>query len=165
KILAAKAHETTLSASTELFAGSQAGLRCEVHGVKSLAETVPLAGASVAVTLKGPGGKEHLLFAGKAGADGAADVRFKVPELPAGTYKRVVATKPGVGEEKLAPDVKVKSPAKVLLTPDKPLYQPGQKMHLRALALRPFDLTPVAKAALTLEVEDAKGNKVFKKEL
>ena len=28
----------------------------------------------------------------------------------------------------------------MLLVTDKPLYQPGQLMHLRALALRPFDL-------------------------
>src|SRR5262249_27427732 len=84
---------------------------------------------------------------------------------PAGTYKMVVATKSDFGAEKLERDVKVKSSAKVLLTTDKPLYQPGQKMHLRALALRAFDLAPVAKADLTLEVEDAKGNKVFKKEL
>ena len=42
KILLAKAHETTLATSPELYAGSSAALRCEVHGVRSLTETVPL---------------------------------------------------------------------------------------------------------------------------
>ena len=32
------------------------------------------------------------------------------------------------------------------LVTDKPLYQPGQLMHLRALALQSFDLKPVAGA-------------------
>ena len=52
-----------------------------------------------------------------------------------------------------------------MLVTDKPLYQPGQLIHLRALALQTHDLTPVAKQPLTFEVEDGKGNKVFKKEL
>src|SRR5262249_58569004 len=68
-----------------------------------------------------------------------------------------------VGEENLQRTVQVKSEAKILLVTDKPLYQPGQLMHLRALALRPFDLKPVRKAELVFEVEDAKGNKVFKR--
>src|SRR5262249_53849384 len=59
----------------------------------------------------------------------------------------------------------VKSVPKVLLTTDKPLYQPGQVIRIRALALRAFDLKPASAAGLTLEVEDARGNKVFKKEL
>ena len=53
----------------------------------------------------------------------------------------------------------------MLLVSDKPLYQPGQLMHLRALALRSFDLKPAAGADLTFEVEDGKGNKVFKQAL
>jgi hypothetical protein len=165
KILLVKAHETSLTASPELFAGSQAALRCAVHGVRSATETVPLPGADVKVQLRGRGDKVYPLYRGKAGADGAAAVTFRVPELPAGSYKLEVSTKSALGEEKLARDVKVKTSAKVLLTSDKPLYQPGQKMHLRALALRSFDLKPVGKATLLLEVEDAKGNKVFKKEL
>src|SRR6185437_3422179 len=52
KIIRVKAHETSLTAGKEFFAGSAAGLRCEVHGVKSLARTVPLPGASVTVRLK-----------------------------------------------------------------------------------------------------------------
>ena len=37
-------------------------------------------------------------------------------------------------------------------------------MHLRALALQAFDLTPVARPRRQFEVEDAKGNKVFKRD-
>ncbi len=162
KVLLAKAHETALSSGQEFFAGSPAVLRCEVHGVKSLTETVPLAGAAVTVRLRGPDGKEFPLYSGKADVDGVAAVKFQVPDVPAGSYKLEVATRSALGEEKLERDVKVKSAPRVLLVTDKPLYQPGQLIHIRALALSAFDLKPAAGAALTFEVEDAKGNKVFK---
>src|SRR5262245_13139604 len=162
-VLLSKAHETTVSASSEVFAGSQAAMRCSVAGVKSVSETVPLA-ADVTVKLY-DGKKTHTLFEGKTGLDGLADVKFTVPDLPAGSYKVEVFTKSALGEEKLERAVKVQSAPKILLTTDKPLYQPGQTIHVRALALRAFDLAPAAKADVTLEIEDGKGNKVFKKTL
>jgi 5-hydroxyisourate hydrolase-like protein (transthyretin family) len=164
KILLVKAHETSLTVGKEFFAGSTAGLRCEVHGVKSISQTVPLAGASVTVQLKNKEGKTFPVFEGKAGADGVANVAFEVPEkVPAGSYKLAVATKSTLGEEKLEKDVTIKSAPRVLLVTDKPLYQPGQLMHIRALALQAFTLHPVGDSDLTFEVEDAKGNKVFKR--
>jgi 5-hydroxyisourate hydrolase-like protein (transthyretin family) len=163
KILLVKAHETSLSVGKEFFAGSTAGLRCEVHGVQSMAQTVPLPGASVTVQLKGPEGKTFPVYEGKAGADGVANVQFQVPEqAPAGSYKLQVATKSTLGEEMLEQDVKIKASPRVLLVTDKPLYQPGQRMHIRALALQAFNLHPLDGSNLTFEVEDPKGNKVFK---
>jgi 5-hydroxyisourate hydrolase-like protein (transthyretin family) len=164
-ILLVKAHETALSAGQELFPGSTAALRCEVHGVKSYTQTVPLPGASVAVRLRDDKGKAIDVYEGKAGTDGIAAVQFKVPDLTPGNYKLEVHTRSALGEETLSHDVKVKEAPKVLLVTDKPLYQPGQTMHLRALALSSFDLKPAKKAELTFEVEDGKGNKVFKKAL
>jgi hypothetical protein len=165
KVLLAKAHETVLTSGQEFFAGSQAALRCQVQGVKSATETVPLPGAAVEVRLQPKQGEAITLFSGKTGAEGVAAVPFKVPALPAGSYKLSVVTKSDFGEEKLERDVKVKTAPKVLLVTDKPLYQPGQLMHLRALALQSFDRTPVGGAEIVFEVEDAKGNKVFKKPL
>jgi hypothetical protein len=163
KILLSRAHETTLSTSTEFFAGSDAALRCAVRGVKTLTETVPLA-ADITVQMRVQAGKPLTLCKGKTGADGVANVRFKVPDLPAGSYELEVLTRSALGEETLKRSVNVRSTAKVLLTTDKPLYQPGQTVHIRALALRAFDLAPAA-GDVTLEVEDGKGNKVFKKTL
>ncbi len=163
KILLVKAHETSLSVGKEFFAGSAAELRCEVHGVKSMTQTVPLAGAAVTIQLKAPDGKTLPIYDGKTGADGIANVQFQVPEqAPAGSYKLLVITKSTLGEERLEQEVKIKSAPRVLLVTDKPLYQPGQRMHIRALALQAFNLHPVDGSNLTFEVEDAKGNKVFK---
>lgn len=165
KIMLVKAHETALNAGQEFFAGSTAALRCEVHGVKSLTETIPLPGALVEVSFVTKDGKSVEVFEGKAGKDGVAAAQFKVPALPPGSYKMKVTTKSALGEEKLERDVTVKHTPRVLLVTDKPLYQPGQVIHLRALALGAFDLAPIAAKEIVFEVEDAKGNKVFKKDL
>lgn len=51
---------------------------------------------------------------------------------------------------------------RVLVTTDKPMYQPGQEMHIRTLALRKPHLKPEANQDYVIEVFDGKGNKVFK---
>jgi 5-hydroxyisourate hydrolase-like protein (transthyretin family) len=53
---------------------------------------------------------------------------------------------------------------RILLTTDKPLYQPGQTMHLRVLATRLPHGLPSGGEDVTLEVQDGKGNKVFREE-
>lgn len=129
-----KAHETGLSVSREWFAGSMTALRCDVHSVKSIAETVPLAGAQVDVWLRTKDGKEIPLQTATTDARGVAEPRFQVPLLAAGTYKLVVTTISKFGSEKLEQDVRIKADSKILLVTDKPLYQPGQLIHIRALA-------------------------------
>ncbi len=101
-VLLVKAHETALSGGQEFYAGAPASLRCEVHGVKSFAETIPLA-ASVTIQLTGKDGKPISVYEGKTGPDGVAEARFDTPALPAGTYKLQVVTKSALGEEKLEP--------------------------------------------------------------
>src|SRR5207253_577278 len=48
------------------------------------------------------------------------------------------------------------------LSTDKPLYQPGQVIHLRALALGALDRRPAVSQTLDLTIADGKGNKVFR---
>src|SRR5262249_48907008 len=45
---------------------------------------------------------------------------------------------------------------------DKPVYQPGQKIQLRALALRRPDLLPVAEESATFLISDPRGNVIYK---
>ena len=93
---------------------------------------------------------------------GDAQVRLKV-ERP-GDYKvRAQMTTHGA-KAKLEDPMKVDSGlGKLLLTSDKPIYQPGQLINLRALSLSRDGNKPVAGETATFEVEDGKGNKVFKK--
>jgi hypothetical protein len=158
-----RAHETALTAGKEFFAGSMAAIHCAVHRVDSISHTTPLPGAFVDVSLRGKDGKIVELARERTGANGIAEVGFRVPDLAEGSYTLVVNTRSANGQENLERDVQVKKGAKILLVTDKPLYQPGQVIHIRALTLQPFDLKPVAGRELTFEVEDAKGNKVFKR--
>jgi hypothetical protein len=163
QILVVKAHETSISAGREFFTSSTSAIRCDVHAVKSIAETVPLAGADVEIQLKDKDGKLIPLQKTKTDDRGIAEPRFQVPDLPDGTYKLLVNTKSTLGSDKLEQDVRIKTDSKILLVTDKPLYQPGQLIHIRALALQAFTLHPAGAKDLTFEVEDSKGNKVFKR--
>jgi len=71
RILLVKPHETALVSGQEFFAGSTGSIRCEVHGVKSISETVPLPGAEVDVHLHPAKGKAIPLLKERTGADGA----------------------------------------------------------------------------------------------
>jgi hypothetical protein len=163
KVLLAKAHETSLSSGQEFFAGSQAALRCRVQGVRSMAENLPLPGSSVVVRLRDSAGKTRELAETKTATNGLADIRFQVPDVPPGNYTLEVATSSQLGEEKLERGIRIKADAKILLVSDRPIYQPGQMIHMRALVLRAFDMKPVENKDLLFEVEDGKGNKVFKR--
>ena len=59
--------------------------------------------------------------------------------------------------------MRLEDKASILLTTEKPIYQPGQTIHVRALALDRSRHQATANRALTFEVEDSRGNKVFKK--
>ncbi|PJB45523.1 MAG: hypothetical protein CO108_07205 [Deltaproteobacteria bacterium CG_4_9_14_3_um_filter_63_12] len=66
------------------------------------------------------------------------------------------------GEQSALANVRVSRHAKIMLTTDKPFYQPGQTIHIRALALAVPKQTPLAGEELLLEVRDPKGNLVYK---
>ncbi|HEX7599174.1 MAG TPA: MG2 domain-containing protein, partial [Polyangia bacterium] len=54
---------------------------------------------------------------------------------------------------------------RVLLTTDKPIYQPGQTIYLRALALENQSKKPLSGQAVLFEIEDGKANKILKRTL
>src|SRR5208283_1670179 len=58
--------------------------------------------------------------------------------------------------------IRLQEKISVLLTTEKPIYQPGQTIHVRALALDRANHEAAAGRKLTFEVEDSRGNKVLK---
>lgn len=123
----------------------------------------PVSGARVYVYLESPdGATRHAVYSGRTPATGTLDCAFKVPAMEAGGYRLTVRARVNGLTEEVSQDVRVRVESQVLLTTDKPLYKPGQTMHLRALVLRRPALLPAADQPVTLEVSDAKGNKVFK---
>ena len=63
---------------------------------------------------------------------------------------------------KVTKDARAERQSRVLVTTDKPMYQPGQEMHIRVLALKKPDLAPEKDTPCIIEIFDGKGNKVFK---
>jgi len=89
---------------------------------------------------------------------GSGDVVIDVPKLEEGDYEIQVA---GDGFQQRQP-VRVEDGTLVFVETDKPIYKPGQTMHIRMITLDP-QLRPLA-SAVSVEVLDAKGIKVYKKE-
>ncbi len=155
--------QTVLRGQTQWLAGSPASLRVIVtnHNTGN-----PVAGGvHIAIT---PTDQQAIgkinLFNGSL-KNGTADARFTVPDLAPGSYALSVRVVSKLGIDDVNTPITIARQTQILLTTDKPLYQPGQTMHLRALALRRPTMLPAVGQPLTLEVEDAKGNKVFKKSL
>lgn len=95
------------------------------------------------------------------GPDGSATMRLPAPET--GGVLKIEVSSP-FGTDRLERDIAVERSWRVLVSTDKPLYQPGQTIHLRSQVVDHLSLKPV-EADLVLEVEDPNGNRVFKKSL
>jgi uncharacterized protein YfaS (alpha-2-macroglobulin family) len=123
----------------------------------------PIEGLGVVLALA-KGGAAVQTFDATTDALGDAVFTLTVPET--GPYDVFASTAYQGTTTKLSGGVEVADPSrKVLLTSDKPIYQPGQTVHLRALALAPPEDKPIASATVTFEVEDGKGNKVLKRDV
>lgn len=152
--------ETRLVGYSELLAGSQASIRLVAM---NHATGAPAQGADVTIKLAA-GEKERELLKTKTGTDGSLNIQFTVPEDVEGSAElRISLAAEGLGGDQITRPVTVKRTSKVLLTTDKPLYQPGQTIQMRALCLKASDLKPEANQEVVFEVMDSKGNKVFKK--
>jgi CD109 antigen len=91
-----------------------------------------------------------------ADIDGTGTVALDVPRVTPGEYQVVLT---GAGFFDSTP-VQIQAGTLLFLETDKPIYKPGQTILMRIVALD-SDLKPV-QAQATIEVQDAKGIKVFK---
>src|SRR5208282_1139156 len=80
-----------------------------------------------------------------------------------GSYQLRYVVDTPIGSTEFTQTVRLENKVSILLTTEKPIYQPGQTIHVRALALDRSDHEAAAKHKLTFELEDSRGNKVFKK--
>jgi uncharacterized protein YfaS (alpha-2-macroglobulin family) len=92
---------------------------------------------------------------------GTAEPRLKTPDFSGQAELKINVTTP-LGNQEIVQQVNVVERENILLTTDKPIYQPGHLIHIRSLALDRFSRQAVAGQQLIFEIEDAKGNKVFK---
>ena len=130
--------------------------------VRDPANGLPITDAQVKVDLELPDGSRRTVATARTDEFGAVGAKLALPEGVTGDAKLVVACTTEDSEENAEADVAIVDDARILLTTDKPLYQPGQTIHLRALALERGTKLPYAGGEVIFTVEDAAGNKVFK---
>lgn len=87
----------------------------------------------------------------------AGSARFKVPEVTDGDYKLHAAYATRLGKGELDLPVPFYTPARVHVITDRPLYEPGNLVHFRAVVLRARDLSPIDGRPGTWIVKDPAG--------
>ncbi len=156
-------HETILLGQSTAAPGSQPVMHVLV---RDSSDGSPIADAGVDVSLyPGEDGSKLHVFSGKTDADGNATVSFKLPKNLAADQVLTVETRSKLGSDKIERDFNIERDYRVLLSSDKPIYQPGQIIHLRGLALSAFDLAPAVNEQIQFIIADGKGNKVFRRTL
>jgi hypothetical protein len=151
-------YEVTLTGPATVARGKTASYRVRTEHPRTKA---PLGGASVSLKIT-KNGVVTSTFTGTTSATGEAVFELSLDE--GGDYQIAASAQLNETSDAVSSPFAVKLPdSRVLLTTDKPIYQPGQTIHLRALALTAGANTPLSQQPATLEVEDGKGNKIFKR--
>jgi len=144
---------------SEYMAGSRAAIRIIVSDAES---NSPLTGV-VRIELIAPNQPPNSLFSGTLNRRGTLEAGFKFPVGLTGKYElRFIADTP-IGSTEFTQPVQLEDKASILLTTEKPIYLPGQTMHVRALVLDRANHRADAARSLRFELEDSRGNKVFRK--
>jgi A-macroglobulin TED domain/Alpha-2-macroglobulin family/Carboxypeptidase regulatory-like domain/MG2 domain/A-macroglobulin receptor binding domain/Alpha-2-macroglobulin bait region domain len=149
-----------LIGQTEYLAGSDAAIRVLVSDAGN--EDNALTG-TVRAELLIPQQRARALFSGRLNRHGTVAAQFHFPAGLEGKYDIRFIADTLVGSAEYTQPIELKDPALIMLTTEKPIYQPGQTIHVRALALDRASHRADADRNLTFEVEDSRGNKVFKK--
>lgn len=141
------------------LAGSRAAVRVIVSDSQN--EVIP--GRSfLRVNLQAAGKPRTTLFAGQLNHGGTAEAQFQFPTGISGNCELHYVVDTAIGSTEFTETIRLQDKVGLLLTTEKPIYQPGQTMHIRALALERANHEAVGNRDLTFEVEDSRGNKVFK---
>jgi alpha-2-macroglobulin-like protein len=140
--------------------GAQAAVRVIVTDSRNQ----PVSGlSSLRIELAPAGRPPQALFTGRLNARGTAEAQFRFPTGLTGTFPlRYVAETP-IGQADFTQQVRLQDRVSILLTTEKPIYQPGQTIHVRALSLDRANHAAAAARPLTFELTDPRGNKVFRK--
>jgi len=101
------------------------------------------------------------VFEGTTDATGRVVASFDTPDVAPGTYTLEVQV--GGIKGSLTAQVQVRRMPIVLIETDKPIYKPGQTIQGRALVLT-NELRPTV-SAVTVQITDGKGVKIFRKDL
>ena len=123
----------------------------------------PVGPGTLRIESQGSGQQPQTLYSGSLNERGTTRAEFRLQAGLAGTYGLRYIVDTPLGSTDFTRQVRVEEKASILLTTEKPVYQPGQTMHVRALALDRSSHQATGGRGLTFEVEDSRGNKVFRR--
>ena len=123
----------------------------------------PLTSGSVQIELFAAEQKPQLLYTGRLNERGTTQAHFRFPAGLVGSYSLRYAVDTALGLADYTENIRLDDKTTILLTTEKPIYQPGQTIHARALALDRSNHQATDGRKLTFELEDSRGNKVFRK--
>ena len=154
---------------SDLLAGSEASLRVLFLDPRSGA---PRTGVPIAIDLLGPAAADAANSPTNAIAHlasfttdrfGSGTVRMQLPDWSPGKYQLRVSAQAGGGEDSITEAVTLRRSWQLMLTSDKPVYQPGQVIHLRSLGLAEPQQKTGRGAEAIFSLTDPKGNVVFRR--
>ncbi|MGD9380339.1 MAG: MG2 domain-containing protein, partial [candidate division WOR-3 bacterium] len=131
--------------------------------VRNQRDNAPVENARVEISLKAKD-MDKVIFKGMTDRSGTCTTDFTIPaEIDEADLHFAVSS--DLGKDAYDTRIKLLSGNLTYVVTDKPVYQPGQTIHIRSLSLRRPDLKAVNGESVLYEVEDSKGNKVFKKQV
>ncbi|MBS0203879.1 MAG: DUF1559 domain-containing protein [Planctomycetes bacterium] len=143
-----------------LSPGTESGLRILVFNRK---RQQPLADVPVTVELVAPADRAVIQLASfRTDNRGTGCPSIKLAEQIAGDYELRVSAQTPLGMEQVTQTIHITRSWQIMVTTDKPAYQPGQTIHFRGLALRRPDRKPIAGETAEFKLTDPRGNVVFR---
>ncbi|MEK7467629.1 MAG: MG2 domain-containing protein [Planctomycetota bacterium] len=152
--------EVVLDAPLQAVAGAEVILRARAIAPRADGGFDPVVGASVEAALSAKAPVGHAAR-GLTAEDGWTTLRIAVPADAPNPCKLGVSVEARGERREAAWLLIVRRDVRLLLATDKPVYQPGQTVRLRAMALRATDLRPMTGEA-TFEARDGRGNLVMR---
>jgi hypothetical protein len=144
---------------TTYLAGSRAAVRVIVSESNSNLPQIGTLQIDLLVDRQEP----QSLFSGSLNRRGTVEAGLHFPAGLMGKCQLRFSVDSPIGSTEYTQQIQLEDKASILLTTEKPLYQPGQTIHVHALALDRAAGKAANDRKLTFEVEDAHGNRVFRK--
>ena len=155
--------DTRVMGDEHLLPGSPSVLAVEVFNKVT---QQPVDQARITVNLLHRGKPARKLFAGQTNKQGKAFASFWLPaEARKGDYGFEVVSRAAGEVDRISHPFRFRRAFKVHLSTDKPLYQPGQTIHVRTLVLERPRLIPAKDRTVIIDVLDPKGVRLARRKV
>ena len=131
------------------LSGSRAAVRVIVTDTQN--EAIP-GRNSLRIEFEAPGHAGRTLFVGQLNQRSTTEAQIQFPEGVTGDYELHYVVDTALGSTEYKQSVRLEDKVGILLTTEKPIYQPGQAIHVRALALNRANHQAVGKHDLIFQL-------------